>query len=229
MPGYTEVPSYREPLMFDGGEQAAVEKAGCEDANKCCMCFPIDTGLKVVAGMSWCNTFGMFILAFTMSAVSAVSSSASDIVTKSESNGGMVTFGAGDSNTSAADAAKNTIKGAEDTMTGFLIVSIVSAVLQMIASILMSMWCCCGSADQAKSSKHMYHGTIAQFLAFATFTISWFLIPTGILWGALIGTIVDLLWYAYIILVAKRFHAQMQVGVKAAEAVVEDAAAEAAV
>jgi hypothetical protein len=226
MPGYTEVPSYREPLMFDGGEQAAVEKAGCEDANKCCMCFPIDTGLKVVAGMSWCNTVSMFILAFVMSAGAAAAGSISDSVKNAETNGYHVS--SSDSNTSAADAIKHAEGDAKDTMTGFLIVSIVSAVLQMIASILMSMWCCCGSADQAKSSKHMYHGTIAQFLAFAVFTVAWFLMPI-IVWPALIGTAVDLLWYGYIIMVAKRFHAQMQVGVKAAEAVVEDAAAEAAV
>jgi hypothetical protein len=213
--------------MFDGGEQAAVEKAGCEDANKCCMCFPIDTGLKVVAGMSWCNTVSMFILAFAMSAGAAAAGSISDSMKNAETNGYHVS--SSDSNTTGADAVNHVVGSADESFTGFLIVSIVSAVLQMIASILMSMWCCCGSADQAKSSKHMYHGTIAQFLAFATFTISWFLIPTGIIWPALIGTAVDLLWYGYIIMVAKRFHAQMQVGVKAAEAVVEDAAAEAAV
>ena len=66
--------------MFDGGADAApVEKAGCEAANKCCFCFDIACGLKVVAGLSWCNTVGMVIIAFAMAAVSAVATGAASI------------------------------------------------------------------------------------------------------------------------------------------------------
>jgi hypothetical protein len=83
MEGYTEVPSYREPLMLDDGEEATVKKAGCEDANKCCMCFPIETGLKVVAGLSWCNTVGMFVLVYILSVASTVASTASSEISNS--------------------------------------------------------------------------------------------------------------------------------------------------
>ena len=56
--------------MFDGGDAAPVEKAGCENVDKCCFCIDIACGLKIVAGFSWVNTVTMAILAFVMSAVS---------------------------------------------------------------------------------------------------------------------------------------------------------------
>ena len=59
--------------MFDGGEAAApVAKAGCEDANKCCLCIDIACGLKIVAVFSWIYSVIMIIFIFTLSAAAAI-------------------------------------------------------------------------------------------------------------------------------------------------------------
>ena len=106
---------------------------------------------------------------------------------------------------------------ATDTLLGFTIVCLVSAVFSLIASILFSMWCCCGSADLAKSSKHAFHGAICQTVSFVVFTISWFLMGAIIPWTNVIGCIIDTLFYVYIVMVAKRYHAQCQGSVAVAE------------
>ena len=240
MPGYTEIPSYREPLMFDGGEEVAVAKAGCENADKCCMCFPIETGLKVVAGISWCNTVGMIIIAFVISGLMVTYEAVSDgtaHMSVTNANGSTMSFnGSNGSFTNAVQTVANfgatpkitqhdvdSFKG--DVVaygTAFMIITIIAAVLQLTASVLMAMWCCCGSADKAKSSKYMYWGAIAQAVGFLTFAIAFFVM--GVVQG-IIGVCVDLLFYIYIVFVAKRFHAQMQGGVKALIADAEEAVA----
>lgn len=221
--------------MFDGGEEAPhAEKAGCEAANKCCFCFEIGCGLKVVAGLSWISTVGMIILAFAMSALSAVTSGASDI-SASLSKDSMSNMKMGSFTTNSLQLvqsmnlksmdASTSLKDASSSILGFTIIALVAAVLQLIASILYSMWCCCGKSDLAKSSKHAYHAAICQTLSFAIFSISWFFMGEVVIWNNFIGCLIDTLFYVYIIFVAKRYHAQCQ----SFQVVEEVAVAEAAI
>ena len=42
-------------------DQISVGRAGCEDADKCCRCIPIKTGLCVLGGLAILNIFSMYI------------------------------------------------------------------------------------------------------------------------------------------------------------------------
>ena len=110
-------------------------------------------------------------------------------------------------NLMTAKQADAGLDDAKDTMAGFMIMCLVAAVFQFFASILFSMWCCCGAADLPKSSKYAFYAAICQTVAFLVFTCSWLLVSV-IDWNFFISCFIDLLFYVYIVLVAKRYHAQ---------------------
>jgi hypothetical protein len=199
MSGYLEQPSYREPLMFDGGD-VEVRKAGCEPWDKCCFCIPVETGMKLVAILAWLDAVGMVIIALTMGVAGAVATGATDItsdLTKGMTAEQKKTFEA------ASKHAKSASSGISDgDIQFFMILCFVAAFLSLTAAILMSYWMCC-SKGSAGGYKMLFWGTIAQALSYAIFTVGFFI---GATVSGGISACVTLLWYVYIVTVAKRLH-----------------------
>merc|ERR1711971_327401 len=156
--------------MFEGGGEPA-RKAGCEDYNKCCLCIPIDIGMKIVTIFGWLWTASMIGVAIGMSEVNSAVSSVSD--SYSVSYGTSASFGLmtslnslntltlKDEDKKAAAALKKVGKEdhySSDPLIPFLIISYVAAAFLLIASLLMSYWMCCGKGTAA--AKKLEYGTI---------------------------------------------------------------------
>merc|ERR1712166_743368 len=198
MQGYLSSPQYREPLMYDGGD-VEVQKRGCEEADKCCFCIPAETAMKIVTVLAWINAVGVVAIAVGMGEVGAIANtglSAAHVTITSDSMNG-------DLNKKIASYDNNAISTASDWVTGFMIVSFISAAFCVIAALLMSFWMCCSNGSE-KGGKALYFGAIAQAIAFI---VAFFMMPT-VAWSGVIACIVDMLWYVYICVVAKHIYSK---------------------